>query len=180
MASAQTSQLIDYAYLDERFALWRKAVGEDKETQESLLEQLQRQWAQLSTDDQEIARRIVEDVLAGVIDPHDTSVTFREYLSRYKAAAKDSHIHSLMRVTGLVEKLIADTLDLSDGTTRSYKDHGRGKALQDGVDDEVFASWLNSVAGQEIPPWEVDDYRDNLIEDFFTQGGFDVDEWTPR
>lgn len=180
LASAQTSQLIDYAYLDERFALWRKAVGEDKETQESLLEQLQRQWAQLSTDDQEIARRIVEDVLAGVIDPHDTSVTFRGYLSRYKAAAKDSHIHSLTRVTGLVEKLIADTLDLSDGTTRSYKDHGRGKALQDGVDDEVFASWLNSVAGQEIPPWEVDDYRDNLIEDFFTQGGFDVDEWTPR
>ena len=70
------------------------------------------------------------------------------------------------------------TLDLSDGTRISYRDHGRGKALQDGVDEDRFSDWLESTHGLEVLPWEVADYRDSLLDDFFTQGGFDVDEWT--
>lgn len=180
MAIAQRSQKIDFDYLDERFSKWRKAVAgnEAVAVKEDLLQQLQREWAKLGQEDQAIARQIVDDLLDGVIDKEDDTKTFRDYLNLYKTRAKSRHIRSLAQATSLVEDLIKEALDLSDGTRISYRDHGRGKALQDGVDEDRFSDWLESTHGLEVLPWEVADYRDSLLDDFFTQGGFDVDEWT--
>ena len=139
---------------------------------------MQREWAKLGQEDQAIARQIVDDLLDGVIDKEDDTKTFRDYLNLYKTRTKSRHIRSLAQATSLVEDLIEEVLDLSDGTRISYRDHGRGKALQDGVDEDRFSDWLESTHGLEVLPWEVADYRDSLLDDFFTQGGFDVDEWT--
>lgn len=180
LAMARTAQVIDAEYLDERFRLWRAAVAHPEATEEvreDLLERLRREYAKLPADDQLAADTIIRDVMTGVLDADDER-SLRELIELYKARAQDSHVEQLLAATGLERELVEETLKLVDGTMDSIRAYGRFDRLQSSVKMTVFDGWLRQ-RGLDVPLFEQYGLADQLLTDYFTRGGFDLETWKP-
>lgn len=178
LALAREAQRIDYEYMDAKFVKFREALKASSTSQEiqELLSQIQTAYAALSQEDQEVARMILTDLQEGRVNL-DEDKTFRDYLSEYKADEQDIHVELLHGATGIPIARIRQVLDLSDGTEETLHAFNRFEDLSAAVDLDVFRQWLKEVKGLELDMFFQTYAAEQLLRQYFLNGGFDPADW---
>lgn len=185
LAVARDAQRIDFEYLDARVAALQHALNTtaSKGELDKLRSEVQRAYAVLTHDDQAVARVILQDIETGKIEVTDTQ-TFRNLLARYKSSKQDEYVSKLVAATGVKADEVNKILILSgkpsaDGSPY-YEEYGRLDHLLDKADRQLFSEWLRTSRRVEIAAWYVTGLLRQLMEKFFDEEGFDIDEWEPE
>lgn len=161
---------IDTDYMNSRFAKYLKVLQSgDGPAKEATLAELHRSFTSLSQEDQKLAEIFLHDIQRGdvQIDPYRT---FRDYLTDYKAAAKDREVAAIVSALGLdAAKLIA--LMSTHLTEANLNEYGRFDDLRGTVDQEKAKAYFDGLEDSPLPIFKVKIKAAKLLSDFLLRGG---------
>ena len=168
---------IDVDYMNSRFDKWLKLLtleGAGAEAVQQAKEELHKTFASLSQEDQKFADIFLHDIQRGDVVPEEGK-TLRDYLTEYRARAKNDQIYRFASIFGLNEALLREIVE-SGVTEKNINEFGRFDALKATVDKKRAKAWLERKEGCEIIPPKVSVKIDRLLRQFVLDGGFDVQD----
>ncbi|MDQ6969980.1 MAG: hypothetical protein Q9M16_05690, partial [Mariprofundus sp.] len=131
-------------------------------------------------EEQKFANIFLNDVQRGDVKP-EQGKTFREYITEYLAAAKQSQINEVVKVLGSSEeeKITAFKCKLSrmmnaGVTEANIRDFGHFDDLRDCVYETKAKAYFEEQEGASIPAINVNAKITKLLEDFIISDGFDL------
>lgn len=160
---------IDADYMNSRFAKYLKELQNgDEPSKEATLAELHRSFTSLSQEDQKLAEIFLHDIQRGDVQI-DPARTFRDYLTDYKAAAKDKEVQAIVSALGVnTAKLIA--LMNTHLTEANLNEYGRFDDLRGTVDQEKAKAYFDGLEGVSLPIFKVKIKAANLLSDFLLRG----------
>lgn len=164
---------IDADYMNSRFDKYLKVLqGGDEQAKEATLADLQRSFASLSQEEQKIAEIFLRDIQRGDVQI-DTDRSFRDYLSDYKAQAKNKEMAAFVACLGVDQaKLIA--LMSSHVTPANLNEYGRFDALRETVDMQKAQSYFEGLEGKPLTISRVRSKVSALLSAFILEGGIEL------
>jgi type I restriction enzyme R subunit len=161
---------IDADYMNSRFAKYLKELQSgDGPSKEATLAELHRSFTSLSQEDQKLAEIFLHDIQRGDVQI-DPARTFRDYLTDYKAAAKDKEVAAVVSALGVhAAKLIA--LMSTHLTEANLNEYGRFDDLRGTVDQEKAKAYFDGLEGVSLPIFKVKIKAAKLLSDFLLRGG---------
>lgn len=167
---------IDADYMNSRFDKYLKLLtleGTGAEAVQQAKDELHKTFATLSQEDQKFADIFLHDIQRGDVVPEEGK-TLRDYITQYRARAKDDQIHRLAVVFGLNETLLRKMMALRV-TEMNINEFARYDDLKATIDKQKAKSWFEMKEGCEIIPPRVWPKIDNLLRTFIINGGFDIE-----
>jgi type I restriction enzyme R subunit len=161
---------IDTDYMNANFVKWLKAL--DTEDKSQITKELHRSFASLSQDEQRFAELFLHDVERGEVEL-DTSLTLRDYITRYAHAAKNRQVVKLVEALGVDEELLEEMMAL-DLTDQNIDEYGRFEKLKSTIDKQQSKRYFEEQEGRELRMFEVSVKAAKLLKDFILQGGYDI------
>lgn len=160
---------IDADYMNSRFAKYLKELQSgDGASKEATLAELHRSFTSLSQEDQKLAEIFLHDIQRGDVQI-DPARTFRDYLTDYKAAAKDKEVQAIVSALGVnTAKLIA--LMNTHLTEANLNEYGRFDDLRGTVDQEKAKAYFDGLEGVSLPIFKVKIKAANLLSKFLLRG----------
>ncbi|MER2021297.1 MAG: HsdR family type I site-specific deoxyribonuclease [Stenotrophomonas sp.] len=156
---------IDADYMNSRFQKYLKVLQSgDAQAKEDTLADLHRSFTSLSQEDQKIAEIFLHDIQRGDVQI-DPNLSFRDYLTQYKADATDKEVAAIVDCLGVdVTKLIA--LMNTHVTDANLNEFGRFDDLRATVDQKKAKAHFEGEEGQPLPMFKVNIKASNLLKDF--------------
>jgi len=174
---------IDSDYMNSRFDKYLKTIHKDDANSndiQKIVNELHKSFATLSQEEQKFANIFLNDVQRGDIKP-EQGKTFREYITEYLAAAKQSQINEVVSVLGSTEdeNIAAFKSKLSGMmntgvTAANINEFGRFDGLKSCVDKVKAMAYFEEQEGVSISVFKVNMKVDKLLQDFIISGGFDL------
>ena len=160
---------IDADYMNSRFAKYLKVLqGGDAQAKEATLADLHRSFTSLSQEDQRLAEIFLHDIQRGDVQI-DTHRTFRDYLTDYKAEAKNKEIAAIVSCLGVdPAKLMA--LMNTHVTPININEYGRFDDLRGTVDPQKAQAYFEGLEGKSLPMFRVNIKAAKLLSDFLLRG----------
>lgn len=170
---------IDSDYMNSRFQKYLESFYNDEEqaTIDAIDKELHSSFAHLSAEDQKYANIFLNDIQQGrvVKADIDPNKTLSDYIEDYKAAAKNDQIHRFASAIGINEDKLRNIMDLH---------LPEGNLNQGGYYDELKATldrgrasdFIQRLEGGSVLPFLVPAKADDLIRQFITKGGYDIDD----
>lgn len=156
---------IDADYMNSRFQKYLKVLQSgDAQAKEDTLADLHRSFTSLSQEDQKIAEIFLHDIQRGDVQI-DPNLSFRDYLTQYKADATDKEVAAIVDCLGVdVTKLIA--LMNTHVTDANLNEFGRFDDLRATVDQKKAKAHFEGEEDQPLPMFKVNIKASNLLKDF--------------
>ena len=133
---------------------------------------LHRSFSSLSQEDQKFAEIFLHDIQRGDVQL-DSDCTFRDYLSKYKATAKDKEVAVIVKYLGVDgTKLLA--LMNTNITEANLNEYGRFDDLKETIDKKKATAYFEALDGQTLPQFKVNIQSANLLKKFILEGGFEL------
>jgi type I restriction enzyme R subunit len=166
---------INADYMNANFAKYLRVLDSgDEKAKEATLAELHRSFASLSQDDQRFAEIFLHDIQRGAVQI-DRARTFRDYLTEYKATAKNKEVEVIVKYLGVgAEKLIA--LMNTNVTEANLNDYGRFDDLKATVDQQKAKAYFEGMEGKALPLFRVNIKAANLLKRFILADGFELAE----
>lgn len=168
---------IDVDYMNSRFDKYLKLLtreGAGAEAVKQAKDELHKTFATLSQEEQKFADIFLHDIQRGDVVPEEGK-TLRDYITEYRARAKNDQIHRLAVALGLDEARLRNMM-ASGVTEMSINEFARFDDLKATVDKKKAKSWFEAKEGVEIIPPKVPMKIDNLLRTFIISGGFDIQD----
>jgi len=147
---------------------------------EKTVDELHKSFATLTQEEQKFANIFLNDVQRGDVKP-EQSKTFREYITEYLAAAKQSQINAVVSVLGNTEdenitafKSKLRSMMNTGVTAANINDFGRFDDLKSCVDKAKARAYFEELDGASIPVFRVNIRVDKLLQNFIISDGFDL------
>ncbi|MCF6288028.1 MAG: hypothetical protein L3J53_02185 [Proteobacteria bacterium] len=167
--------VIDANYMNTRFDKFLKILDQNNlDNQQQTLDELHKSFASLSQQEQKYANLFIHDLQSGNIKL-ERDKTFREYITQYQFNAKNSEINKLSQILGLDESKLKNIMN-TVVTKANINEYGRFDYLKGTVDKAKAKAYFDRLNGESIPPFKVNLYIHNLLQDFIISGGFDIKE----
>ncbi|WP_418383929.1 type I restriction endonuclease subunit R [Akkermansia sp.] len=167
---------IDSDYMNSRFDKYLKLLTRPRAEAEAIkqaMDELHKTFATLSQEEQKFADIFLHDIQRGDVVP-EKGKTLRDYITEYRAKAKDDQIHRLALALGLDETLLRKMMTLRV-TEANINEFGRFDALKATIDKKKAKAWLEKREGCTIIPPKVPMKIDMLLRQFIISGGFDIE-----
>jgi len=174
---------IDSDYMNSRFDKYLKTMQTDDASSkdiEKTVDELHKSFATLTQEEQKFANIFLNDVQRGDVKP-EQSKTFREYITEYLAAAKQSQINAVVSVLGNTEdenitafKSKLRSMMNTGVTAANINDFGRFDDLKSCVDKAKARAYFEELDGASIPVFRVNIRVDKLLQNFIISDGFDL------
>jgi type I restriction enzyme R subunit len=161
--------------MNTRFDKFLKMLGQqgvDQDQMQQTLDEVHKSFAYLTQEEQKYANIFLNDVQRGDADLA-AGLTFREYITRYRANAKNEQITSLVRTFGLDELKLRSLLN-SGVTEATINEYGRFDELKETVDKTKTKKFFEERESMAIPPFKVNIKIADLLKKFILSGGFDI------
>ena len=166
---------IDNDYMNSRFEKYLKQLLQGDINPEELqksLDELHKSFASLSQEEQKFANIFIHDVQSGDAKLEEGK-TFRDYITEYQVAAKNSQVFALSNALGIDSNKL-ETI-MSAGVTESNIDeYGRFSELRDSVDYDKAKAFFKEVKGTELSVFKLRMEVFDLLQKFILSGGFDI------
>ena len=157
------TEKIDTDYMNSRFVKYVKALTNGTDT-EPLLNELHKSFAVLSRDEQRFANMFLLDVQRGKVTV-DEGKTLMEYISEYRAAARNDSIHRFATDIGVDEAMLRSFMD-RHVTNENINEFGLFDSLMNSVDMAVAKAYFENQEGHEIKPFRIRAKVDNALRKF--------------
>jgi type I restriction enzyme R subunit len=165
--------VIDADYMNSRFEKFLKILqGEDGEQVQKTLDELHKSFATLTQDEQKVAGIFLHDVQSGNITV-DSDKTFRDYITEYQFAAKNSQIQTLAQLLGLDESKLRGMMNTGI-TEANINEYGRFDTLKSSVDTSKAKAYFEGLEGVTMPTFRVNIKVHQLLQQFIISGGFEI------
>ena len=162
--------------MNSRFDKYLKLLtqeGAGAEAIKQAKDELHKTFATLSQEEQKFADIFLHDIQRGDVVPEEGK-TLRDYITEYRARAKNDQIHRLALALGLDEAQLRKMM-VSGVTEMNINEFGRFDDLKATVDKQKAKSWFETKKGVEIIPPKLWTKIDNLLRTFLISGGFDIE-----
>lgn len=169
---------IDVDYMNSRFDKYLKLLtqeGAGAEAIKQAKDELHKTFATLSQEEQKFADIFLHDIQRGDVVPEEGK-TLRDYITEYRARAKNDQIHRLAVALGLDEDRLRKMI-ASGVTEMNINEFARFDDLKATVDKEKAKFWFETKEGVEIIPPKLWPKIDNLLRTFIISGGFDLQDF---
>ena len=165
---------IDVAYMNSRFAKYLKVLQSgDEQAKETTLAELHRSFSSLSQEDQKFAEIFLHDIQRGDVQI-DPARTFRDYLTDYKAKAKNREVEAIVKCLGIdAGKLLA--LMNTNITEANLNDYARFDVLKETIDRQKAKAYFEALEGQTLPAFKVNIKAATLLRKFILEDGFELE-----
>lgn len=167
---------IDVDYMNSRFDKYLKLLtqeGAGAEAIKQAKDELHKTFATLSQEEQKFADIFLHDIQRGDVVPEEGK-TLRDYITEYRARAKNDQIHRLAVALGLDEVQLRKMM-ASGVTEMNINEFGRFDDLKATVDKKKAKFWFETKEGVEIIPPKLWPKIDMLLRKFIICGGFDIE-----
>lgn len=156
---------IDADYMNSRFQKYLKVLQSgDAQAKEDTLADLHRSFTSLSQEDQKIAEIFLHDIQRGDVQI-DPNLSFRDYLTQYKADATDKEVAAIVDCLGVdATKLTA--LMNTHVTDANLNEFGRFDDLRGTIDQQKAKAYFEGEEGQPLPMFKVNIKASNLLKNF--------------
>ncbi|RHB40237.1 type I restriction endonuclease subunit R [Enterocloster aldenensis] len=165
---------IDADYMNSRFdkffRLWQQG-NIDWETLDQVLKDLHKSYSMLPREQQRYANLFISDVQSGKITV-DPTMTFRDYIAKYKRKAEDARIARIVRRLGCYEKLLRMLLDRKV-TEANYKEFGYFDELVASVDKGKAKKFFIAIERDSYRHYRLNMYISGYLKRFVISGGVD-------
>jgi len=173
---------IDADYMNSRFEKYLKTLQKDDTSSTAIqktVDELHKSFATLTQEEQKFANIFLNDVQRGDIKP-EQGKTFREYITEYLAAAKQSQINAIISVLGSTEtenitafKAKLNRMMNANVTEANINDFCRFDDLKKCVDKTKAKAYFEELESASVSVFKVNIEVDKLLQDFIIRGGFD-------
>ena len=163
--------VIDANYMNSRFKKYIKALQDGEETA-AVLEELHKSFATLTQEEQKYANIFLHDVQNGDVVV-DEGKTLRDYITEYMTRAKNDQIHRFSTSISVDEEMLRSFMQLKV-TEANINEFGRFDKLKATVDKATAKTFLESLEGAVIKPFQVNMKVDQILRKFILEGGFDI------
>ncbi|WP_313498347.1 type I restriction endonuclease subunit R [Pseudoxanthomonas mexicana] len=156
---------IDADYMNSRFQKYLKVLQSgDAQAKEDTLADLHRSFTSLSQEDQKIAEIFLHDIQRGDVQI-DPNLSFRDYLTQYKADATDKEVAAIVDCLGVdATKLTA--LMNTHVTDANLNEFGRFDDLRGTINQQKAKAYFEGEEGQPLPMFKVNIKASNLLKNF--------------
>jgi type I restriction enzyme R subunit len=164
---------IDADYMNSRFIKYLRVLQSgDEQAKETTLAELHRSFSSLSQEEQKFAEIFLHDIQRGDVQI-DPDRTFRDYLTYYKAAAKNKEVEAIVNRLGIdAGKLLA--LMNTNITEANLNEYGRFDDLKATVDQQKAKAYLEGLEGKTLPLFKVNIKAATLLKKFILADGFEL------
>ena len=163
--------VIDANYMNSRFKKYIKALQDGEETA-AVLDELHKSFATLTQEEQKYANIFLHDVQNGDVVV-DEGKTLRDYITEYMTRAKNDQIHRFAISIGVDEAMLRSFMQLKV-TEANINEFGRFDKLKATVDKAIAKTFLESLEGTAIKPFQINMKVDQILRKFILEGGFDI------
>lgn len=172
------TETIDDAYMDLKFTKYLRYLQSEDPAEKSLvgsaLNELSKAYSSLNQEDQRYAKIFLLDVQMGHVSIVKGK-TFIDYVTEYKAKAKDDQIHRFAEAVAIDEEKLR-LLMKCHITKDNINEYGRLDDFRAGFDRSKAKPFLDKFFGKPIAPKDAWIKARSLIEDFALKGGFEIQE----
>ena len=168
--------VIDANYMNSRFEKYLKMLkteGIDEKEMQQTLDELHKSFASLTQEEQKYANIFLHDVQSGNLIM-ENGKTFREYITEYQFKIKNNQIYEISKILSLDEAKLRKIMTTGVSKT-NINEYGRFDELKNTVDKAKARVYFENMEGTKIPPFKVNIRVHNLLQDFITSGGFDLE-----
>lgn len=161
----------DSDYLDNRFEKWLKTLESGNATadeRKALLEDIHRQFAHLTQEEQKYAQLFLNDVEAGDVELV-SGRTFRDYVAAYQYSAKSNQINRVADAFGVDAQMLTELIN-SGGDENSVRMFGRFDALTAGIDEGAAVTYATDAEGGNITVFKARMRVSQTLLDFIVRG----------
>lgn len=166
---------IDSDYMNSRFRKYYKMVqeGADEETKSAMLNELHKSFATLSQEEQKYAHIVIRDIQNSFL-VYDESKSIKDYISSYRAKAKNDELHNFAIKLGVEESTLKIFMSLHINE-HNIDEYGRFEKLKQTVDIDIAQRYFEGIEGMRIPRRKIHPKIDKMLREFILTGG--VQEW---
>lgn len=158
--------------MNSRFEKYLKVLqSSDEQAKEATLAELHRSFTSLSQADQKIAEIFLHDIQRGDVQI-DSLHTFRDYLTDYKAQAKNKEIAAIASGLGLDQAKLITQVN-THVTDANLNEYGRFDDLRKTVDRQKAKAYFEGLEGKSLPMSRVNIKISQLLRDFLLRGGIE-------
>ena len=168
--------VIDANYMNSRFEKYLKNLQQeniDEEQMQKTLDDLHKSFAILTQEEQKYANIFLHDVQSGNTIVEDGK-TIRDYISQYLFEAKNDQIYRISDVLGLDETKLRSIMN-SGVNELNINEFGRFDELKNSVDKVKAKEYFEKLEKTKIPPFKINIKIHNLLQQFITKGGFELE-----
>jgi type I restriction enzyme R subunit len=166
---------IDADYMNSRFEKYLKVLENgDEQAKETTLADLHRSFSSLSQESQKFAEIFLHDIQRGDVKI-DPAHTFQDYLTDYKAKAKNKEVEAIVEILGIdANKLTA--LMNTNINEANLNEYGRFDDLKATVDQPKAKAYFERMEGAPLPLFRVNIKAATLLKKFILADGFELGE----
>ena len=166
---------IDADYMNSRFEKYLKVLENgDEQAKETTLSDLHRSFSSLSQESQKFAEIFLHDIQRGDVKI-DAANTFQDYLTDYKAKAKNKEVEAIVEILGIdANKLTA--LMNTNINEANLNEYGRFDDLKATVDQPKAKAYFEGMEGAPLPLFRVNIKAATLLKKFILADGFELGE----
>lgn len=165
---------IDVEFLNANYKKFMKLrmSSEDKEACDKALDELIASFAFLSTEDQEYAKILINDIQLGNLTPKEGN-TFMEYITMYKKNARDTIVSKYADTFGIDANLLQEIMTLHPNG-QNLNEFGNYDKLKKTLDTEKTKAYFEKKYGKPVTEFKAKSMFDTLTNKFIAEGGFDI------
>ena len=137
---------IDIKYMNEQFVIYKKNLEQKNISNEELensINELHKQFAFLSQEQQKYANIFLQDIQSGNVEL-EPNKTFMDYVTEYQSRYQNSLIKEVIEGLGVDEKLLRDMITLRL-TSENLNEYGRFDALRNSVDKDKAKQYFDNL-----------------------------------
>ncbi len=167
---------IDDNYLNSKFKKWLLSFydAKDQDIISNLQQQLHNEFASLSQEDQKFAEQILYDIQSGkLVIEKDTTLTFNDYINKYKIEAKNDQISIFANKLGFSEKELRELINAKP-TDANLNEYGRFDNFKKSLNVNIAKIYFDTQDGKNYGEPLIKSKAENLVRDFIIKGGFDL------
>ncbi|MGX9161905.1 type I restriction endonuclease subunit R [Priestia megaterium] len=166
--------VIDANYMNSRFQKYLRLINQTEATKQAIedaLNDLHTTFATLTQEEQKYANLFLHDVQSGEISV-ELDKTLKDYITEYRAKAKNDQIHKFADCLGLDETKLRRMASLKL-TASNINEYNRFDNLKKTVDKAKAKSFFETVEGKSIKPFQVNIRIDEYLRKFLLEGGLE-------
>ncbi len=168
---------IDSDYMNSRFRKYYKLVqeGADEVTKSAMLNELHKSFATLSQEEQRYAHIVIRDIQNAFL-VYDESKSIKDYISSYKAKAKNDELHNFAIKLGIDENALKYFMSLNVNE-HNIDEFGRFEKLKQTIDMDIAQRYFEEIEGMEIPRRKIHPKIDKILREFILNGGVEENSY---
>lgn len=166
---------IDSDYMNSRFRKYYKMVqeGADEEIKSAMLNELHKSFATLSQEEQKYAHMVIRDIQNSFL-VYDESKSIKDYISSYRAKAKNDELYYFAIKLGVDEKALKDFMSLNVNE-HNIDEFGRFEKLKQTIDIDIAQRYFEEKEGIKIPRRKIHPKIDKVLREFILNE--EVENW---